>query len=236
MRRYEGVFSIVNAVLYYSATGQSRRIAEYIARKTAFESADILSLERKRFHNAVIVFPVHCQNIPEPVKKRLDEITADNLTVIATFGRMCHGNVLYEIQKRYGHNIVAAAYIPTRHSYLSDKEFDRFDELQPILDKICEPAPIVIPKSFKNPLSNILKGWRSRMGVKIYRDARCDGCGTCEKVCPFGAITEGKQNRKCIRCLSCLAHCPKNALHFENRLFMRLYLKKKKTDRLELFV
>lgn len=226
----------MNLVIYYSATGQSERIAKYIAKKTEFEAADILTLKNKEFENAVIVFPVHCQNIPAPVKKLLEKISVKNLTVIATFGRIFHGNVLYEIQKRYDHNIVAAAYIPTRHSYLSDREFNRFEELNALSDKILSPSPVVIPKSFKNPLSNILKGWRSRLGVKIYRDKNCDGCGTCEGVCPFGAIKNGKPNRKCIRCLACVAHCPKNALHSANRLPMRLYLKKKKTDNIEIFI
>lgn len=226
----------MNCILYYSATGQSERIAKYIAEKTGFEAADILTLKNKEFENAVIVFPVHCQNIPAPVKKLLEKISVKNLTVIATFGRISHGNVLYEIQKKYSRNIVAAAYIPTRHSYLSDREFNRFEELNALSDKILSPSPVVIPKSFKNPLSNILKAWRSRLGVKIYRDKNCDNCGICEGVCPFGAIKNGKPNRKCIRCLACVAHCPKNALHSANRLPMRLYLKKKKTDKIEIFI
>lgn len=226
----------MNAVLYYSATGQSERIARYIAEKAAFETADILSLKCKEFDNAVVVFPVHCQSIPEPVKYCLNNIVVANLTLIAVYGRMCHGNVLREIQKKYAHNIVAAAYIPAKHTYLPDKEFDRFDELQPLLDKITNPAPVVIPKSFRNPLSNVFKKTRSRMGVKLYRDAKCNGCGVCEDVCPYGAINKGKPNGKCIRCLSCVARCPQNALHSKNRFFMRLYLKKKKKDDLEIFI
>lgn len=226
----------MNAVLYYSATGQSERIARYIAEKTAFEIADILSVGQNEFEDAVLVFPVHCQNVPTLVEKRLAEITVENLTVVATFGRMCHGNVLQEIQKRYRHNIVAAAYIPTRHSYLSDDEFDRFDELQPLWDKILNPSPISVPASKKNPLSDFFKEWRSRVGVKLYRDDACDGCGVCSSVCHFGAIVNGKPNKKCIRCLSCVAHCPKHALHAVNRFPMRLYLNKKKTDKLEIFV
>ncbi|MDE6965917.1 MAG: hypothetical protein K2O94_02950, partial [Clostridiales bacterium] len=176
----------MNVVLYYSATGQSERIARYIAQKTAFEAADILSLKHRQFNNAVVVFPVHCQSIPDPIKQCLKKIVVGNLTVIAVYGRMCHGNVLHEIQKKYAHNIVAAAYVPAKHAYLPDKDFDRLDELQPILDKIFSPAPITIPKSYKNPLSNVFKKLRSRMGVKLYRDARCDGCGICDSVCPYG--------------------------------------------------
>lgn len=226
----------MNAVLYYSATGQSENIARYIAQKTAFEAADILSLEHKEFDNAAIVFPVHCQSIPQPVKQCLNDIVVGNLTVIAVYGRMCHGNVLREIQKKHAHNIVAAAYVPAKHAYLPDKGFDRFDELQPLLDKMRRPAPVEIPRAFRNPLSDVFKKLRSRMGVKLYRDASCDGCGVCEGVCPYGAINKGKPNRKCIRCLACAARCPKNALHADNRFFMRLYLKKKKTDDLEIFV
>ena len=124
----------MNAVLYYSATGQSERIARYIAQKTAFEAADILSLKHRQFDNAVVVFPVHCQSIPDPIKQCLKKIVVCNLTVIAVYGRMCHGNVLHEIQKKCAHNIVAAAYVPAKHAYLPDKDFDRLDELQPILD------------------------------------------------------------------------------------------------------
>ena len=155
---------------------------------------------------------------------------------MATCGIICHGYVLQEIQKGYGHNIIAAAYIPTRHSYLSDEEFDRFDELQPLLDKICNPVPVAVPKSYKNPFADILKGWRSRVCVKLYRDKNCDGCGVCNSVCPYGAIKNGKPSDRCIRCLSCAAHCPKNALHSANRLPLRLYLKKKKTDKPEIYV
>ncbi len=226
----------MNAVLYYSATGQSERIAQYIAEKADFETADILSLKCKDFDNAVVVFPVHCQSIPEPVKQCLNNIVVANLTLIAVYGRMCHGNVLREIQKKYSHNIVAAAYIPAKHAYLPDKEFDRFGELQPLLDKITNPAPIVIPKSYRNPLSNVFKKTRSRIGVKLYRDANCNGCGICDDVCPYSAINKGKPNRKCIRCLSCVARCPQNALHGKNRFLMRLYLKKKKKDDLEIFI
>ncbi|MDE5789051.1 MAG: hypothetical protein K2H78_01405, partial [Clostridia bacterium] len=59
----------MDAVIYYSCTGNGKRVAEEIAEKTAFEVLEltdgtidrILSLN---FNTAVIVFPVHCQSYP----------------------------------------------------------------------------------------------------------------------------------------------------------------------------
>ncbi|MDE6293488.1 MAG: 4Fe-4S binding protein [Clostridiales bacterium] len=45
----------------------------------------------------------------------------------------------------------------------------------------------------------------------------------------------GKTNRKCIRCLKCVSECPNNALHFSTRLPMRMYLRKKKCDKLIIY-
>lgn len=226
----------MNAVIYYSNTGQSKRIAEYIAQITDFRLFDIFDLTEHCFDSTVLIFPVHCQNIPKPVKDFLNQLHTNALIPIATYGKMCYGNVLYEIQKCYGHNITAAAYVPTKHSYLSESGFDNFNELSPILSKINSRDPITITKAYKNPLSNICKGLRSRLGVKIYKDKNCNNCGACNTICKNKAINNGKTNRKCIRCLKCVAECPNNALHFSSRLPMRMYLRKKKCEKLIIFV
>ncbi len=235
MRNNEGIYTTVNAVVYYSNTGQSKRIAEYIAQKSSIPLFDIFDLTEYEFNTAVLVFPVHCQNIPKPVKTFLDRLRVKALIPIATYGKMCYGNVLYEIQKRYNHNITAAAYVPTKHSYIEENGFSDFESLNPIIVKINSPDRIAIPKAYKNPLSNICKGLRSRMGVKIYKDKTCDNCGKCNAVCNNNAIAYGKTNRKCIRCLKCVEQCPKNALHFYNRLPMRAYLRKSKCNKLIIY-
>lgn len=226
----------MNCVIYYSNTGQSKRIAEYLAEKTTFPLFDMFQLTEYDFDTAVLVFPVHCQNIPDHVKNLLKLLRTKHLAVIATYGKMCCGNVLYEIQKRYRHNIIAAAYVPTKHSYLTENSFTDFEALTPIISKIHDPAPITIPKSYKNPFANISIGLRSRLGVKIIRDEHCDNCGTCNAVCNNNAIVNGKTNRKCIRCLKCVTQCPQNALHFINRLPMRMYLRKQKTDKIVIYI
>lgn len=226
----------MNAVLFYSNTGESRRVAEMLAQKTEYPIFDTMRLTEFEFDNAVLVFPVYCQSIPNAVKSVLKRITVTNLVVIATYGRMCHGNVLQEVQKRYRHNIVAAAYVPTKHSYLTERSFEAADKLDCIINKLARPSPVKIPRSYKNVFSGVFNGLRSRMGVKLYKTGRCNGCGLCNTVCDNAAINNGKPNRKCIRCLKCVQNCPQNALEFSLRLSMRLYLKKNNKDELMVYL
>lgn len=226
----------MNAVIYYSNTGQSKKVAEVLAQQTKYRLLDLTRTSERNFGNVALVFPVHCQNIPAVAKEFLKTCHADNLAVIATYGKMCHGNVLHESQKLYRGNIVAAAYVPTKHAYLEDTEFADFDRLQVVADKFNVPTPVVIPRCHKNLFANFFPGARSRAGVKLYKTGDCDGCGICASVCTHNAITCGKPNRKCIRCLKCVVACPVNALKFSLRLPMLLYLGKKKADELIIYV
>ena len=226
----------MNAVIYYSNTGACRRIAEYLGDKSGFELRDIYGVESFVFDTAVLVFPVHCQNVPDAVKDFLSRLKVKALAIVAAYGKMSYGNVLYEVQNKYPHNIAAAAYVPTKHAYLDGEDFEDFEKLDPLLEKLKNPAAVKIPKSRKNPFANFAPKLRSRAGVKLYADAACNGCGICTAVCNTGAIKNGKPNKNCIRCLKCVSHCPQKALHFKCGLAMRLYLNSRKRDKLILYI
>jgi len=227
----------MNAVAFYSNTGQSKAVAKYLANKLGYPLVDVELSAEKCYHNLVLVFPVYAQNIPKIVKDFLKDILVDNLTLIATYGKMCYGNVLYEIQKKYQKNIIAGAYVPTKHSYLSnDDAFCEFEKLEPVIEKIKNPDFIRLPRMYKNPLADIFPDLRSRLGLKILKNERCDGCNACGERCSFGAIESGKVNRSCIRCLRCVHACPHRALEVKLRLPLKLYLRKKKTDKVIIYV
>ena len=227
----------MNAVVFYSNTGQSKVIATYFANQLGYPLADMEIKCAKHYRNLVLVFPVHCQNIPDIVKSFLKNISVENLTVVATYGKMCCGNVLYEIQKNYQKNIVAGAYIPTKHSYIdNDDAFCDLDELKPIVEKVKEPSYIQLPRLYKNPLADIFPKLRSRIGLAIQKSENCNGCNLCAERCSFGAIKSGTTNRKCIRCLKCVESCPRQALKIKLGMPLKLYLRKKKSNKIIIYV
>lgn len=225
----------MNAVIYYSNTGQCRRIAEYLADKSGYALTDIYEAQNG-YSTVILVFPVHCQNIPAAVKTFLSKLKAGALAAVAVYGKMSFGNVLYEVQRRYRHSIAAAAYVPSKHAYLAEDGFEDFEKLDCITEKLKNPVAVKIPRSRKNIFANFLPALRSRMGVKLYADAACDKCGACTKVCKIGAMENGKPDKKCIRCLKCIEACPRKALHFSTRRAMRLYLKKRKKEDLIIYI
>jgi len=221
----------MNAVVFYSNTGQSKAIAAYFANQLGYPLADMETKYAEHYRNLVLVFPVHCQNIPDIVKAFLKNVSVDNVTAVATYGKMCCGNVLYEIQKNYQKNIVAGAYIPTKHSYIDDDDgFCDFNKLNAIVEKVKEPSYIQLPKLYKNPLADVFPKLRSRLGLTIQKSADCRGCNLCAAHCSFGAIKAGKTNRNCIRCLRCVKACPSQALKIKLCLPLKLYLRKKKIN------
>lgn len=227
----------MNAVVFYSNTGQSASVAKYLAEKLCYPVIDIEKVNDTCYENLVLIFPVHCQNIPYVVKEFLKTAKVNYLTAIATYGKMCFGNALYEIQQKYHKNIVAGAYIPAKHSYIdNDDAFCEFDSLIPIVEKIQDPSSMVIPKSYKNPFSNLFPRLRSRFGLKIYKDTDCNKCDVCTEHCSFKAIKSGVTNNKCIRCLKCVDICPRHALKVKIGLPLKLYLRKKKVNKIVIYV
>ncbi len=227
----------MNAVAFYSNTGESKAVAEYLADGLRYPLTDIEKGGESHYNNLVLVFPVHCQNIPYVVKAFLKETKVDHLTAVATYGKMCTGNVLYEIQHKYHMNIVAGAYIPAKHSFVEgDDSFSDFECISPMIEKIKNPSTVQLPRRYKNLFANFFPKLRSKLGLKIVKNPLCNGCGICSRQCSFHAIKAGVTNGKCIRCLKCVAVCPNKALSVKLRLPLRLYLRKKKTDKLMIYV
>lgn len=225
----------MNGVVFYSNTGQSRCAAQYLSQRLGWPCYDIADAPAA-FETLILVFPVHCQRIPDMVGRYLDQTRAQWLVPIATYGRMHHGDVLRQIQRRWKFAIPAAMYLPAKHAYLPDSLPLDPRELDPLLSGLEKPAQIRIPRSWRNPLSDLFPGWRSRMGVVLARTEDCSRCGLCSRNCPRQAMTDGVPNGRCIRCLRCAQGCPRQALVYRLRPPMARYLRKTKAVSAEVYL
>ena len=212
-------------VWYFSAAGHSREVAEGIARALDAPLLEICRQAKPVAETAVVVFPVYCQNIPEPVKPFLQGIDAKHIALIATYGRMDHGNVLWDAAELVNGQVIAGAYVPTGHTYLNEEISVDMDALQPVVDRILAPQPAEISKGKKWGLADLFPGFRSRIGVKLQKSEACTECGICSCRCPVQTMKNGKPGKNCIRCLRCVKVCPVHALVFSCTPVLRWYLR-----------
>ena len=219
----------MNAVIYFSCSGQSKAVAEDLAKRLGYDLYETRSVEGKFFENVAIVFPVHCQSYPKPLKSFFKALNAKHVTLIATYGRAHCGNAIYEAAKLVTGEIVAAAYLPAKHTYCEFGETVFVPE--EIVCKMSAPLPIKIPKLKKTPFAGFLPDLRSRLIIKIKKSKKCVSCGICGGQCPVGAIKNGNISTKCVRCLKCVSSCPQGALTVKQGSILRRYLRKPRYEK-----
>jgi NAD-dependent dihydropyrimidine dehydrogenase PreA subunit len=64
----------------------------------------------------------------------------------------------------------------------------------------------------------------------LWVDEKCDSCGICMRVCPVDNILMSQSEsptpvwqHKCVNCLACYHHCPKEAIQFGKEEPMERY-------------
>ena len=217
----------MNRIYYFSGSGKSRRLAEYFGQKLSFPVLDItqkLSPEELSSETAVVVFPVYCQNLPDPLLVFLPKLKAENIAFIALYGKKSFGNVIFDAAKLTNAVIIAGACVPCGHSFLSEPDNFDFSTLEPIIQRIKSPSPAKLAKERKDFYADLVPAKRTQLCVKISRSSSCIHCGTCIKNCPMHTMTENSIGKNCIRCLRCVNDCPKKALSFKTSAFLKLYL------------
>ena len=71
----------MNAVLYFSGTGGSKKVAEKLAARLDMQATDIIELYRcgapLEFERVAVVFPVYSQGVPSVLKPVFKKLRAD---------------------------------------------------------------------------------------------------------------------------------------------------------------
>lgn len=241
MSNHEGLFKKINAVMFFSPSGESKKVACFLNQTLQWNLIDITAKVKREqlvnynFQNLLLVFPVYSQNIPEPVRKVIKQLTVDKAIIIVTYGYMGTGNVLYEVQKILNGNIVGGAYVPSKHTYLERKMSTTLYNLLPLINNFNSNELVRFPHRHKHLMANFFTHTRGLFNVKISKNASCINCHLCDDLCPVGAINGGKINNMCIRCLRCYHNCKQGGLDIKYGYFLKKYLKKERIKELIIY-
>ncbi len=233
----EGVPRDMNAVVYLSYTGNSKKVAAYLSRLLSFPCLDLHILKERSFKHLLFVAPVHAERLPDEAISFLKEAQAEEMILVATYGRMNHGNALLEVQRKFRLPLVGAAYFPTRHSYLANDRYEPpYERLAPLAKAFGSGRYIIVPESQDTFGRGFFPKLRARFAVHISVGEGCTHCHLCEEACPFEAIVDGRLNRRCIRCLACVKACPNEVLSFRLSPPLARYLSKPKSEETLIYI
>ena len=208
----------------------------YYYSKTNYLLIDIKELKDYEYNNIFLIFPIHYQSIPKPIRGIIKKIIAKKAIVIATYGKMSYGNILCDTKKILQAKIVAAAIVPSKHTYiLNDTKFTEYNKLDILINSFNNDKEINIKKTKKSMWASFFPRLRHHISVKIIKTNKCMECGICSNECEY--ISNGIINsHQCIRCLKCVYNCPYKALEFKLSRIMKRYFKKKKTKNLIIYI
>lgn len=235
----------MNSVFYFSGSGNSKKVADYMAKNLNCNGVDLTSFNSRNSYVkedlevAIITMPIYGQSLADPIKEMLQMINASYYVLLFTYGKMGVGNVLQDALEYLENPVIAAAIIPGNHSYKDIGDFTEFEKLDVIINKIKNKdfTKIDLPRHPKSVFAAVFPKARMQMNVKIKVDKNlCDECGVCNEVCPVKGIDLGITNDNCIRCLKCVHSCPTKALYTKNNPLLDVYLSKIRDTQLYLYL
>lgn len=243
--------------IYFSPTGNSRRVCRALLRGIGTEVAetrevDITQPDSRetvyRFRQedlVVITLPVYAGRIPNKLLPFVENNLKGDHTpavIAVTYGNRSYDNALIEMRETLipnGFDIVAAIAVPSEHPFSKQLANGRpngrdLEEIQRFAQNVASrlasaeehnllqlpgewPCNYYVPKGEDGLPANFLK-------AKPVTDAsRCNRCGLCARLCPMGSINRENPSDVegiCIKCHSCIHHCPNGAKQFDDKAFI----------------
>ncbi|HDP79577.1 MAG TPA: 4Fe-4S dicluster domain-containing protein, partial [Spirochaetes bacterium] len=230
-------------LIYFSPTGTTRRVLEAVAEGIGYTPVETVDLTPPAFMEgegpaidagcALIGVPVYAGRVPLVAVERLKKIRARNVpaVLVVLYGNRAFEDALLELKEIS----TDAGFLPVAGAaFIGEHSFAREDA--PIALGRPDESDLARAHDFGRRIKNKLGdhsaagGWAPLEvpGKVPYREraprapaaprsvvAACTLCGTCETVCPTGAVAVAARvetdPENCILCHACVKRCPTGA-------------------------
>jgi len=230
-------------IYYFSGTGNSKWIADELARRTGDETrniADLLNDGPTAVHAGKddrigIVFPIYAWGAPLIVERFCRSIT---IAPGAYAFAVCScgddaGNAMRRLKKIFAYQSAWSISMPNNYIVGFDVdspelEQQKIDSARTKLASISEAvlahtliydvhagAGAGVKTALVRPIFNTFA-----CSTKMFTvDDACNGCGLCARICPIHAIAleDGKPKwvkKHCTQCMGCINRCPQRAIQY----------------------
>ena len=232
-------------IYYFSGTGNSLKVAKDIAAELKDTELIQICKENMKINNTIskkvgIVFPVYVSGMPLLVKEFIENVKMPKdayVFTIVTFGAAA-GASISQLEKllTYKGLKLSAAYkmkMPGNYQVMyppfSEKKqkenFKNEEEKITAIVRSINNNEIVKFNGVGESIMKVIGGMLYRSfspyekDKNFWTDEKCNGCGTCSKVCPANNIKmdEGipQWQHKCEQCVACMQWCPQKSIQYK---------------------
>lgn len=237
-------------IYYFTGTGNSLKVAKDLS--DALEEVKLVQISKSNIEDIDsdlsekigFVFPVYFSGLPIMIKSFLEKLQINKnayIFAVATFGAGSGISIkqIENILNKKGAKLSASFGIamPGNYQvmyspYSEEKQQQRFKKEA---EEILKIAPIIKNNQAVNKDNNLIA---NTIGGFIYKnfkpndkdknfwtDEKCNGCGTCSKICPANniKIIEGKPKwqHSCELCVGCMQWCPQKSIQYKKSTVKR---------------
>lgn len=230
-------------IFYFSGTGNSKWVAEELARRTGDELQAIAPLLRdgptavyvNKESRVGIVFPVYAWGAPEIVERFCRSLTVEDgayVYAVCTCGDEA-GKAMHRLKRFLAYQSAWSIAMPNNYIIGYDVDSPELEnrKISTAREKLASISESVLANArvsdiyegpaagLKTALVRPLFNTFAMRTKPFYATDACTACGLCERICPVGAVRveSGKPNwvrAHCTQCLGCINRCPERAIQY----------------------